>query len=86
MKGTIAMRTNYFAGIVIAALAVGTGLAVSSVGPLPSEDQSTPAMQVAHRLAESVDHSCFDPTANSKRFGCAASVEARTGALVHPIP
>jgi hypothetical protein len=49
------MRTKYFAGIVIAALAVGTGLAINSVGPLPSEDQSTPAMQVAHRLAESVD-------------------------------
>jgi hypothetical protein len=55
MKGTIAMRTKYFAGIVIAALALGTGLAVNSVGPLPSEDQSTPAMQVAHRLAGSVD-------------------------------
>jgi len=48
------MRTKYFAGIMIAALAVGTRLGVNSVGPLPSEDQSTQAMQVAHRLAESV--------------------------------
>lgn len=54
-EGTIAMRTKYFAGIVIAALAVGTGLAVDSVGPLPSENQSASATQVAHRLAESVD-------------------------------
>jgi len=53
-EGTIAMRTKYFAGIMIAALAVGTRLGVNSVGPLPSEDQSTQAMQVAHRLAESV--------------------------------
>jgi len=82
MKGTIAMRTKYFAGIVIAALALGTGLAVNSVGPLPSEDQSTPAMQVAHRLAGSVVHYCFDLTANPKRIGGAAFVEARTGALV----
>ena len=55
MKGTIAMRTKYLAGLVIVALAVGTGLAVNSVGPLPSEGQSTSAMQVAHRLATSVD-------------------------------
>lgn len=48
------MRTKYLAGV-IAALAVGTGLAVNFVGSLPSEDQSASAMQVSHRLAEAVD-------------------------------
>ena len=56
MKVTIAMRTEYLAAIVIAVLAAGTGLAVNSVGSLPSENQSMPAaVQVADRLAESVD-------------------------------
>ena len=54
MKATIAMRTEYLAAIVIVVLAAGTGLAVNSVGSLPSENQSTPAAaQLA--LAESVD-------------------------------
>ena len=54
MKATIAMRTEYLAAIVIAVLAASTGLAVNSVGSLPSEKQSTPAAaQLA--LAESVD-------------------------------
>lgn len=56
MKATIAMRTEYLAAIVIAVLAAGTGLAVNSVGSLPSEKQSMPgAVQVADRLTEAVD-------------------------------
>ncbi len=56
MKASIAMRTEYLTTIVIAALAAGTALAVSSVGPRPSEKQSTPAaVQTADRLAASVD-------------------------------
>jgi len=51
---TIVMRTEYLAAIVIAVLAAGTGLAVTSVGSLPSEKQSSPAAaQLA--LAQSVD-------------------------------
>jgi hypothetical protein len=50
------MRIEYFAAIAIAAFAVGTGLAVHSVGSLPPEKQSTPAAaQLATVLAESVD-------------------------------
>ena len=53
MKVNIVMRTEYFAAIVIAVLAAGTGLAVNSGGSLSSEQQSTPATaQLA--LAESV--------------------------------
>src|SRR5215475_820244 len=56
MKVTIAMRIEYLAAIVIAVLAAGTGLAVNSVGSLPSAKQSTPtAVQAADRLAETVD-------------------------------
>jgi len=52
--GTIAMRTEYLAAIVI--VAAGAGLAVHSVGSLPPENQSTPAAaQLATVLAESVD-------------------------------
>ena len=39
--GTIAMRIEYLAAIVI--VAAGAGLAVHSVGSLPPEKQSTPA-------------------------------------------
>lgn len=46
------MRIQYLPAIAIALLA-GTGLATHSVGSLPL--QSTPAMQVAGRLAASVD-------------------------------
>jgi hypothetical protein len=50
------MRIEYLAAIVIAAFAIGTGLAVHSVSSLPPEKQSTPAVaQLATRLAESVD-------------------------------
>lgn len=50
------MRTEYLAAIVIAVLAAGTGLAVNSVGSLPSEKQSTStAVQAADRLAQTVD-------------------------------
>jgi hypothetical protein len=50
------MRIEYLAAIAIAAFAVGTGLAVHSVGSLPPEEQSTPAVaQLATRLVESVD-------------------------------
>ncbi len=50
------MRIEYFSAIVIAVLAVGTGLAVNSLGSLPTEQQSTPAAtQVADRLALSMD-------------------------------
>ena len=50
------MRIEYLAAVGIAAVAAGTGLAVHSVGSLPSEKQSTPvASQLATRLAESVD-------------------------------
>ena len=56
MKGTIAMRTEYLAAIAIAVFVACAGLAVSSLGLLPSEKQSTPAAtQVADRLAVSVD-------------------------------
>jgi hypothetical protein len=49
------MRIEYLAAIAIAAFAaVGTGLAVHSVGSLPSEKQSTPAAAQT-LLAESVD-------------------------------
>ncbi len=54
--GTIAMRIKYLAAIAIAAVAAGAGLAVHSVGSLPPEKQSTPAVtQLATLLAESVD-------------------------------
>jgi hypothetical protein len=47
---------RYLAAIAIAAFAVGTGLAVHSVGSLPPEQQSSPsATQLAARLAQSVD-------------------------------
>ncbi|SFN17815.1 hypothetical protein SAMN05216573_10910 [Bradyrhizobium sp. Rc3b] len=49
------MRIKYLSAIVIAVLAAGTGLAVNSLGSLPTEKQSTPNMQVADRLAASVD-------------------------------
>ncbi|WP_164937397.1 hypothetical protein [Bradyrhizobium nanningense] len=49
------MRIEYLSAIVIAVLAAGTGLAVNSIGSLPSDMQSTPTMQVADRLAASVD-------------------------------
>lgn len=57
MKGRIiAMRTEYLAVIAIVVLAAGTGLAVNSVGSLSPERQSAPAaMQVADRLAASVE-------------------------------
>ena len=48
------MRIEYLVAIVIAVLAASTGLAVNSVGSLPSEKQSMPAAaQLA--LAESLD-------------------------------
>jgi hypothetical protein len=48
------MRTEYLAAIVIAVLAAG--LAVNSVGSLPSKKQSAQAaVQAADRLAEAVD-------------------------------
>ncbi|MBB4376292.1 hypothetical protein GGD61_007683 [Bradyrhizobium sp. SBR1B] len=49
------MRIKYLSAIVIAVLAAGTGMAVNSLGSLPTETQSTPNMQVADRLAASVD-------------------------------
>ena len=50
------MRIEYLAAIAIAAFAVGTGLAVHSVGSLPPEEQPTPAVaQLATRLAVSLD-------------------------------
>jgi len=49
------MRIKYLSAIVIAVLAAGTGLAVNSLGSLPTEKPSTPHMQVADRLAASVD-------------------------------
>lgn len=49
------MRIEYLSAIVIAVLAAGTGLAVNSRGSPPSEMQSAPTMQVADRLAASVD-------------------------------
>ena len=55
MRGTIAMRLEYLAAIAIVAFAVGTGLAIHSVGS-PHGKRSTPdAAQLATRLAESVD-------------------------------
>jgi hypothetical protein len=51
---TIAMR--YLAAIAIAVFVAGAGLAVYSVGSLPSEKQSTPTgTQLAARLAQSVE-------------------------------
>lgn len=50
------MRIGYLSAIVIAVLAAGIGLAVNSLGSLPTEQQSTPAAtQVADRLAMSMD-------------------------------
>ena len=50
------MRIEYLTAIAIAAFAAGTGMAVHSVGSLPPEKQTTPAVtQLAARLAESVD-------------------------------
>jgi hypothetical protein len=51
------MRIEYLAAIAIAPFAaVGTGLAVHSVGSLPSEKQFTPAAaQLETLLAEAVD-------------------------------
>ena len=50
------MRTKYLAAIAIAVLAACTGLAVTYVGSLHRDMQSTPAtMQVADRLAGSLD-------------------------------
>ncbi|MEY9137270.1 hypothetical protein ACVIWV_009417 [Bradyrhizobium diazoefficiens] len=49
------MRIKYLSAIVIAVLAAGAGLAINSIGSLPTEGQSTPKMQVADRLAASVD-------------------------------
>jgi len=50
------MRIEYLSAIVIAVLAAGTGLAVNSLGSLPTALQSTPvAPQVADRLALSMD-------------------------------
>jgi hypothetical protein len=47
---------RYLAAIAMAAFVAGAGLAVYSVGSLPSEKQSTPtATQLAARLAQSVD-------------------------------
>jgi hypothetical protein len=55
IKGTIVMRTKYLAAIAIAVLAC-SGLVVNSVGSLHREKQSTPAaIQVADRLAGSLD-------------------------------
>ena len=50
------MRIEYLAAIAILAVAAGAGLAVHSVGSLPPEKQSAPAVaQLATLLAESVD-------------------------------
>ncbi|MGL3108053.1 hypothetical protein [Bradyrhizobium sp. BR 1432] len=49
------MRIEYLAAVAIAVLVACAGLAVNSLGPLPSEKQSAPNMQVADRLAASVD-------------------------------
>jgi hypothetical protein len=50
------MRIEYLAAIAIVAVAAGAGLAARSVGSLPPEQQSTPAVtQLATLLAESVD-------------------------------
>jgi hypothetical protein len=50
------MRIEYLAAIAVAAVIAGTGLAVHSVGSLPPEKHSTPAVaQLATLLAESVD-------------------------------
>jgi hypothetical protein len=71
------MRIEYLAAIAIV-VAAGAGLAIHSVGSLPTEKQSTPAAtQLATLLAESVDP-CIGPAANgqrnSKRIGGAAKV------------
>ena len=52
-EGDQVMRTECLSVIVMAVLAAGTGLAVNSVGALPSEKQPTPAA-VQSALAESV--------------------------------
>lgn len=49
------MRTEYLAAVAVAALIACTGLAASSLRSLPTEKQSMPNMQVADRLAASVD-------------------------------
>jgi hypothetical protein len=51
------MKIEYLAAIAIAAFAaVGTGVAVHSVGSLPFENQSTPAAaQLVTLIADSVD-------------------------------
>jgi hypothetical protein len=50
------MRIEYLAAIAIATVVAATGLALHSVGSLPTEKQSTPAAaQLATLLAESVD-------------------------------
>jgi|GEM_PF-7095478 len=45
------MRIEYLSAIVIAVLAAGTGLAVNSLGSLPTEQSTPAATQVADRLA-----------------------------------
>jgi hypothetical protein len=55
MKGTIAMRTEFLAAIVITVLASSSALAVNSVGSRPSEQSMPDAVQAAERLATSVD-------------------------------
>jgi hypothetical protein len=49
------MRLEYLAAIAIVAFAVGTGLAVHSVGSPPGKQSTADAVQLATRLAESVD-------------------------------
>jgi hypothetical protein len=50
------MRIEYSTAVAIVAVAAGAGLAVHSLGSLPPEKQSTPAVaQMATVLAESVD-------------------------------
>lgn len=49
------MRTEYLAAVAIAALVACTGLAATSLGSPSTQMQSTPTMQVADRLAASVD-------------------------------
>jgi hypothetical protein len=50
------MRIEYSTAVAIVAVAAGAGLAVHSLGSLPHEKQSTPAVaQMATVLAESVD-------------------------------
>jgi hypothetical protein len=49
------MRLEYLAAIAIVTFAVGTGLAVHSVGSPPGKQSTADAVQLATRLAESVD-------------------------------